>query len=359
MVLLFAEDAAHYLINKKIVNSVSALTRDARIFGSGDLSHQVSVHQNDEIGMLASSLQEMITNLRNMIRLMTDGVRTLQSSSDELSEISNSLMHNADGSVQNLTTIAAASEEMSVNMNSLATTSEQGAANMQMVAGGAEQMAMTVKEIAAKSEETRSIVTHAVELSNSASGKVSALGNAAREITRVTEVITEISEQTNLLALNATIEAARAGEAGRGFAVVANEIKELAGQTANATQDIKNRIDDIQDSTNDTVEEIARVSEIISNVNDAVNTIAAAVEEQSVTTMEISQNVSQASHGFQEMNENISQSSRVSSSIAEDIAGVQTGAKETASESSRISASTRKLDELARQLRDMAQGFKV
>jgi methyl-accepting chemotaxis protein len=360
IVFLIATWAVCFLIiNKRVVNSVRSLTHDAEIFGSGNLNHEVSVHQNDEIGRLASSLQDMITNLRNMIRVMTDGVQTLHASSSDLSKVSSSLMDISNSSLQRLTAVASAAEEMSVSMSSLAATGEQGAANMQVAASGTEQMAMTVREIAAKSEETRNVVTQAVELSNSTSAKVTALGNAAREITRVTEVITKISEQTNLLALNATIEAARAGEAGRGFAVVADEVKKLASQTADATQDIKNRIDDIQGSTNDTVGEIAKISEIIGNVYDAVNTIAAAVEEQSVTTADVSHNVSQASRGIQEMSENITQSSQASASVAGDIAGVQAGVQETVAGSSRISASAKNLDELAKQMREIAQGFKV
>ncbi len=138
----------------------------------------------------------------------------------------------------------------------------------------------------------------------------------------MTETINEISEQTNLLALNATIEAARAGEAGKGFAVVANEIKELARQTAAATVDIKNQINDMQATTATTVEDIEKISEVIAEINNVINGIATAVEEQSMASNEIAGNISQASLGIAEVNENVAQSTVVIADITRDIAGI-------------------------------------
>lgn len=156
-------------------------------------------------------------------------------------------------------------------------------------------MTTTINEIAQNTEKANTITGEAVSEAKGASDNVDELGSAAQEISKVTETVTEISEQTNLLALNATIEAARAGDAGKGFAVVANEIKELARQTAEATQDIKRRIEGIQDSTSGTVTKIQQISKVINDVNDIVSTIASSVEEQSVTTKEIATNVAQAS----------------------------------------------------------------
>jgi methyl-accepting chemotaxis protein len=188
---------------------------------------------------------------------------------------------------------------------------------------------------------------------------VNELGEAAKAISKVTEVITEISEQTNLLALNATIEAARAGEAGKGFAVVANEIKELAKQTANATMEIKEKISGIQDSTSVTVSEIGQITQVIGDVNDIVATIAAATEEQLAAAREISGNISQASTGIQEVNESLAQSSAVSSEIAKDIADVNQESAKMTNSSSQVDMSANDLKGLADELELVVGRFKV
>jgi methyl-accepting chemotaxis protein len=148
-----------------------------------------------------------------------------------------------------------------------------------MIASSAEQMASTINEIAENSERARGITSSAADQAKNSAERVSGLGTAAQKISKVTETITEISEQTNLLALNATIEAARAGEAGKGFAVVANEIKELARQTAEATQEIKKKIAGIQDSTSVAIADIDKIPTVINDVNQLVSSIATAVEE--------------------------------------------------------------------------------
>jgi methyl-accepting chemotaxis protein len=189
--------------------------------------------------------------------------------------------------------------------------------------------------------------------------QVNDLGRAAVEISKVTEVITEISEQTNLLALNATIEAARAGEAGKGFAVVANEIKELAAQTAKATGEIRNKIEGIQGSTNRTVREIEEITKVINDVNEIVSLIASDTIEQSASTREIADNVQEASRGIQEMNHNVAQSSAVSTDIAKEIAQVSNQAQEIVKGSSEILTNADNLSHMAEQLKNLVGRFKM
>ena len=165
---------------------------------------------------------------------------------------------------------------------------------------------------------------------------VAKLGESSTEIGNVIKVITSIAEQTNLLALNATIEAARAGEAGKGFAVVANEVKELAKQTAKATEDISHKIEAIQGDTKGAVEAIAQIGKIINQINDIQNTIASAVEEQTATTGEISRNVAEAATG--------------STQIAQSITGVAQAARSTTEGASNAKSAA---DELARIAHDM------
>jgi methyl-accepting chemotaxis protein len=313
----------------------------------------------DELDKMAAWINTFVTRVANIIKDIANDSAKLNNSSADLSSLSAQMSGGAENMAGKSNTVAAAAEEMSSNMNSVAVAMEEAATNIGMVAAAAEQMTSTINEIAQNSEKASSITGEAVSQTQSASTKVDELGRAANEIGKVVETITEISEQVNLLALNATIEAARAGEAGRGFAVVANEIKDLAKQTAEATQEIKGKIGAIQGSTNATVTEINQVSKIINDVNEIVTIIATAVEEQSVTTKEIAENVAQASQGIQEVNENVAQSSSVSSEIATDIAGVNQSAGEMSNGSAQVNLSAEELTKMGAKLNDMVGKFKV
>ena len=220
-------------------------------------------------------------------------------------------------------------------------------------------MTSTIHEIARNSEQSRAISTEAVTNSKHASEKMHALGTAAHDIGKVTETISDISEQTNLLALNATIEAARAGEAGKGFAVVAGEIKELSRQTAEATHEIRQKIQGIQSGTEAAVSEIDDISKIIHDVNDITITIATAIEEQTAATNEISGNVSQASAGLQSVTENMAQVSSVATEISSDISAVSNSAEEMSDNSTQVHSGAGKLTQLAHDLSDLVGKFKI
>ncbi len=246
-----------------------------------------------------------------------------------------------------------------MNMISVAAVSEQAATNIDMVVTASDSMSSTIYEIARSSENARSLTDSMVYQANTVSSKVNELGNAVSNIANVTEAITEISEQTNLLALNATIEAARAGDAGKGFAVVANEIKDLAKQTAEATLDIKDNINNVQLSTGDTVMEIEKITDVINKVNDIVTVIATSVEEQSITSKEIARNLSEASQGILEVSKSVASSSAISEEIANDISDVNSSASEISSSSLEVNTNAEKLSELAAQLKQFVENFKV
>ncbi|BCS97605.1 methyl-accepting chemotaxis protein [Desulfoluna limicola] len=327
--------------------------------GEGDLTTRLVINNQDETGELAHWINVFIENLQGIVRDVAENAMGLNGASSELSAVSTQLSQNAEQASAKAESVAAAAEEMSVSMTSVAAASEQASTNVGMVAAASEEMSVTVQDIAANSEKASTITQSAVGKAKVATEKVDLLGGVAQEISKVTEAITDISEQTNLLALNATIEAARAGEAGKGFAVVANEIKVLAGQTSDATQEIKRQVEDIQGATRDTVTEIRAISDVIVEVNDIVSTIAAAVEEQAVTTREIAGNVSQAAQGIDEVNSNVAESSMVSANIAEEIGMVNATGGEIAASSTVLSNSADELTRLSESLTAMVSRFKV
>jgi len=238
--------------------------------------------------------------------------------------------------------VSAASEETAAQANVVAAAGEQVSHNVQTVATAVEEMSASVREIASSSADASKVAADAVRTAESTNGKVVALGESSAQIGKVIEVITSIAEQTNLLALNATIEAARAGEAGKGFAVVANEVKELAKETAKATEEIGSRIAAIQTDTGEAVEAIGQISEVIARIADMQNTIASAVEEQTATTNEISRNVNEAARG--------------SSEIAENIVSVAQAAGETSQGAARTQQAAGRLREIAGSLQGVVDG---
>ncbi|MBF0572873.1 MAG: methyl-accepting chemotaxis protein [Desulfamplus sp.] len=347
-----------YIIVTKPIKRTILMIKDIAE-GEGDLTKRLRIKHNDEIGELAGWFNIFVEKLQILIRNISRDTEVVDSSACDLSKISSVMSNGVVVLSERSQTVAAAAEEMSANMNSVAAACEQASANINVVAAAAEEMTNTINEIAGSSEQARQITAEAVKKSADALERVNTLGQAAKDISRVTEVITEISGQTNLLALNATIEAARAGEAGKGFAVVANEIKELARQTASATLEIKEKINNIQTSTQGSVNEISAISQVIGKVNDIVKNIATAMDEQSSATGEIAENISQASIGIQEVNENVATSSTVSGDIAKDIAEVNRYTAQISNSSTQLDTSSQNLSELSSKLKSMVGKFKT
>ncbi len=317
------------------------------------------LERKDEMGDFSRSLQSMTESLRSLVRDMSHGTDVLASASDELSAVSNRMVDNARQTSGRAGTVAAAAEEMSANSISVAAGMEQATTNLTTMASSTEEMTSTIGEIASKSEKARVITQEATEQASKVTGLVHNLSQAAQEIGKVTETITSISDQTKLLALNATIEAARAGAAGKGFAVVAHEIKELARQTAEATEDIKAKVSGIQNSTTGTLGDLGKISHVIAEITEIVNTIATAIEEQSSVTRDIARNVSEAASGVQDANQRVAEMTTVSQSVAKDITTVNHAAGEMASGSEQALASAAELSKLADDLRQMAARFRI
>jgi methyl-accepting chemotaxis protein len=349
-------------ITRSIVQPMASLSKVMVQLSKGNLAVDIDsslADRNDEAGDFAKLARDLVKNLRTTIGEVSTGSRSLTDAAQEMKSIATTLSKGNKDVAGLATTVAAAAEESSANTTSVAAAMEQTTANLSSVASATEEMSATVGEIASNAEKARAISSDATNQAEAISAVMRDLGRAAQDIGKVTETITSISAQTNLLALNATIEAARAGAAGKGFAVVANEIKELAQQTASATEDIKSKISGIQASTGGAMGDIEKIAQVIKEVGDIVSSIAAAIEEQSTVTKDVASNIAQATMGVKDANERVSQTAAVAQSIAKDIANVNATVTELVTGSEQVQTSTTELASIAEQLKRRASTFTV
>lgn len=327
--------------------------------GDGDLTKRIAVKTTDEFGQLGRLFNTFMEKLEKNFKIIAKHTASLGVTASSLSSMADGLSNNAQDTSSRSSNVATAVEEMSSNISTVAAAMEESTTNIASVATTAEEVTGTISQIADNAGKAQDITEKAVSQAAVTSERMNKLGSSADAISKVTETITEISEQTNLLALNATIEAARAGEAGKGFAVVANEIKELAKQTAEATLDIKSKIDDVQHTTRDSVSDIGEITEVINNVNEIVATITSSVASQTSATEEIAHNIHQASEGLTEVNENVSQISIVANTIAEDISLVDRASHEITSTSNNVDNSSQELKQTSKALQEVVSSFKI
>jgi methyl-accepting chemotaxis protein len=360
--------ALGYVIARSIAQPMQLGVGMMEEMARGVLTRRLRMERKDEIGTLARAMDQFAEELTGTVKDIAHSSNTLASSSEELSATAGTMLSSAEqmtgqantaaaGTEQasaNVKTMAAGIEEISANSNIVATAGEQVSANLRTVGAAVEQlsanmgtisassermtggvntvaaaieeMSASLNEVARNSGQAAAVTGKAAQSANSTAETVNQLGSSAKEIGKVVDMIKGIAAQTNLLALNATIEAARAGEAGRGFAVVANEVKELAKQTASATEDIRGQVEGMQNNTRAAVDAIQEIVTIINEINSISGTIAAAVEEQTATTNEISKNIGNVARGAGDVSRNVQEAAQgtveVSKNVQQAVAGV-------------------------------------
>ena len=347
-----------------IIKNLMQSSDTAKEMKEGNLTKRFDIadkpkNKLDELDFLGYNLNTFAQSLQDSMKNIYKEAQNLNNSSSEMRVVAKELSTETETSAEKTLSVANNAEVMSEDMNAVAAAMEELSTNTQLIAESTSQMSETSKDIAQNADKASHISNTAVERVESASSRVDDLGNAAHKIGQVSETITNISEQTNLLALNATIEAARAGEAGKGFAVVANEIKSLANQTTEATEQIKENISWIQGSTSSTIEDIKEIAQVINEVNNIVKNISSAVDEQTSTIADISTNVSQGAEAVAEVSANIANTSAASVEIAGDINEISDSGSHVSANSTRIATSSKQLSQLAEELHEMVNHFTI
>ncbi len=345
----------------RLVKPLACVTKTLRDIseGEGDLTVRLGISSNDEIGQLAWFFNQFVEKIEAIIRDVADNTTLLATASHELSTTSSRMVTGADKMTSQSSMVTSSTKNLSDKLSSISSGADGMSTSVNTVASAIEEMSSSLQEVASNCSKGSEIASEADNKARSTRETMECLRESADQIGKVLDTISDIADQTNLLALNATIEAASAGEAGKGFAVVANEVKELAKQTAVATDEISHQIHDIRDNTTNAVKAISEITDVIDEVNIITQAIACAVEQQSSTTTEIAESVTGASSGASEISTNVQVSSATAEEIAASIQRVDEAANAVASDADTTNTRAEELVTLGSRLRELVGQFKV
>ncbi len=347
------------ILSRKITEPIKSAVSYLTLMSNGDLTGRLNVHSNDEIGLLANRFNSFAGRLHKIICSISENADTVSTSASNLSSTSSQIASNASTMSEKASSVAASTKQATVNIATINTTAEEMSASTNSVATAIEQMSASLNEVSHSCQKELEIAVEASRYARSSRDVMTNLGTAAKSIGKIVDVINDIADQTNLLALNATIEAAAVGDAGKSFAVVAQEVKELAGQTANATEEIEKQIVNIQSSVSSAVQSIEEVVNVIENVNLLSQTIVSAVEQQSATIAEIARNINGVKTGAHEVAENVSHSAIGLTEVAQAITSVNNAVNDTVKGIDLIRTSAQQLSELSANQKNLLSQFKL
>ena len=348
-----------FFIGRSMSSPIVACSKAVEKLANGDLTGEIKLKRSDEVGLLATSIDTCIQSLRKMVTEIKNTSESLTDASGMLTETANQQAAGAEETNVQANTVAAAGEQLAANSKVMSNSANEITQSATSVSTALEEMSSSISEVARNCAQESQIARKADQQARQTRDLMVKLDESARQIGKIVELINQIAEQTNLLALNATIEAASAGEAGRGFAVVANEVKELARQSAAATDDIRRQVSLIQENTANSMEAIDDVASVIEQVSQIASSIAAAVEEQSATTSEIVRSLHGVTSSTKTLSENVQSASSGASEVSRNIHGVSQAASDAAKGAARITGSAGELTLLAGSLREIVTRFKL